>query len=417
MENASLQDRTPLFDIGKPRRISTKRRALVFSPVPTHPTTHGNRARVVSMIDFLQGLGFEVHVAVLLREDRDEPAMRLAYGECLHLIPYSRPSRQETMHGAWSRRARQIFDSTLRYAYGGDDWYDNSVDKVLHRLDNEIGFDLAVVEYGFMSRALLALSSPQLKVIDTHDVFANRHMMFLNSGMVPSFYSTTPDEEKRCLLRANLILGIQPDETRQLLNYGLDAITFGHLIKTNPVFEAEETEFDLLMVGSANAMNVQGLVWFGQEVLPLLASAAPPLRIAVAGGICGAIPDFAGITKLGVISDLRAVYARSMLAINPVKNGTGVNIKSIEAMAFGVPLLSTKSGIRGLEEGLPSAFVVADDPEVFAWTALALLSDKEKLRNLSLDAVKLIEKLNYLHATTFRSRLIAIFPDLPMSVC
>lgn len=417
MENAILQARTPLLDIRKPRCTNTRRRALVFSPVPTHPTTHGNRARVVSMIDFLQSLGFEVQVVVLLREDWDEPAMRLAYGECLHLIPYARPLRRETALWAWARRARQIFDSTLGYAYGGDDWYDDSADMVLKRLDNEIGFDLAVVEYGFMSRALLALSSPKLKVIDTHDIFANRHQMFLKSGLVPSFYSTTPEEEKRCLLRANLILGIQPNETRQLLNYGLDAITFGHMAKIDPVFESEEPEFDLLMVGSANAMNIQGLLWFGREVLPLLVSAAPRLRIAIAGGICGAIPDFAGVKKLGVVGDLRPVYARSKLAINPVKNGTGVNIKSVEAMAFGLPLLSTKIGARGLEEGISSALIVADNPELFARTALSLLSEKEKLRNLSLGAVKLIDKLNNLHATTFRSRLIAAFPDLPMSVC
>ena len=67
---------------GEPMRESTTQpfsgyRALVLTPVPTHPTTHGNRARVLGVIQFLTLLGFDVHVAVLQREiDRDDEAMR-----------------------------------------------------------------------------------------------------------------------------------------------------------------------------------------------------------------------------------------------------------------------------------------------------------------------------------------------------
>ena len=392
------------------------RRALVLSPVPTHPTTHGNRVRVMAMIEFLETLGFEVHVAVLLREDWDQAAMQDAYGAHLHLIPYKKPPRRETVAEAWVRRGRQIFDRPLRYAYGGDDWYDDATDSAMQRLDREIGFDLAVVEYGFMSRALLQLATPRLKVIDTHDIFADRHLMFLRSGLVPSFYCTTPDEEKKCLARADLVLGIQGHDTAHLKNYGLDAITFGHTVKIEPVFESKKSEFDLLMVGSVNAMNVQGLLWFGQEVLPRLATCSPPLRIAVAGGLCDAVPDFAGVKKLEIVADLKELYARTRLAINPVRNGTGLNIKSVEALGFGIPLLSTKSGARGLEEAWGTGIVIADTTEAFARTALSLLSHEDELRHLSRGALAFAGKWNSLNTEVFLSRLMGAFPGIPEPV-
>lgn len=388
----------------------------MLTPVPTHPTTHGNRARVVAMVEFLEALGFEVHVAVLLREDWDQSAMLEAYGARLHLIPYGRPLRRESTFQAWVRRGRQLFDPSSRHAYGGDDWYDDATDGVIERLDREIGFDLAVVEYGFMSRALQRLASPKLKVIDTHDIFANRHLMFLQSGMTPSFYSTTPDEEKLCLSRADLVLGIQAQETKRLRAYGLNAITFGHTAKIDSVFESTGSEFDLLMVGSANAMNVQGLLWFGQEVMPHLALAAPQLRIAIAGGLCSATPDFHDLKKLGVVPDLKDVYARTRVAINPVRNGTGLNIKSIEAMGFGIPLLSTKSGARGLEEAWGAGIEIADTAEAFARAALSLLDDEEGLRNRSRGALAFAKRWNKGHAEAFTSRLIAAFPSVQSSV-
>lgn len=368
------------------------------------------------MIEFLEATGFEVYVVVLQREDWDAQAMRLAYGDRLYLVPYKRPRRRESVIQAWMRRGSQFFNSASRYAYGADDWYDDALDPVIARLDEEIGFDLAMVEYGFMSRALLKLASPKLKVIDTHDIFANRHLMFLQSGMTPSFYSTTPDEEKLCLTRADLVLGIQAQETEKLRAYGVNALTFGHTVKIDPVYESRESEFDLLMVGSANAMNVQGLHWFAQEVMPHLALAAPQLRIAIAGGLCSTSTDFHDLKKLGVVPDLKDVYARTRVAINPVRNGTGLNIKSIEAMGFGMPLLSTQSGARGLEEAWGAEIEIADTAEAFARAALSLLDNEEGLRNRSHGALAFAKSWNKGHAEAFTSRLMAAFPGVQSSV-
>lgn len=392
-----------------PSQSFTGRRALVFSPVPTHPTTHGNRTRVVAMISFLQQVGFDVHVAILPREDYDETAMHAAYGSRLHLIHYTKPPRRESMLGTWLRRVRQIVNPDMRYALGGDDWYDDASDAPLRALEQEFGFDLVMVEYAFMSRALLQFRSAGLTVIDTHDLFANRHRLFLESGMEPHFYSTTPQEEQRCLARADLVLGIQDQETEQIRReYGLDALTFGHTIRVEPLFGTRDPEYDLLFVGSGNDMNIQGFLWFAQDVLPILTAAQPDLRIVAIGGVCACVPDFPGVTKLGVVADLTSHYAKTRLAINPVRMGTGLNIKSVEAMGFGIPLLSTESGARGLEQAVDNkAMVVADTAEEFARTALRLTGDADELQCLSRQCLAFARHWNEQNGKALVERLAA----------
>ena len=361
------------------------RRALVFSPVPTHPTTHGNRARVLHLVQFLENIGFEVHLAVLqVGRDMDEAAMRLAFGARLHLIPYKRPlRRRETLLGRFGRRLRQLVDVEARHTVGVDDWYDDRTDAALRSLDDNVGFDLAVVEYVFMSRALLALSTPRVKVIDTHDLFANRHRLFLEAGQSPQWFSTSPEDEQRGLKRADLVLGIQAQETALLRGYGVNAITFGHTVAVDYLWGSASPQYDFLIVGSSNFMNVEGLLWFGHEVLPLLLASLPALRVAVVGGVCASTPDMQGLLKLGVVPDLAAVYACTRLVLNPVQSGTGLNIKSVEALGFGMPLLATVSGSRGLEATHGHAIAVVDSPAEFAKTALTLLANSDELAQMS----------------------------------
>jgi hypothetical protein len=396
--------------LARPSRPFAGRRALVVSPVPTHPTTHGNRARVLHLIRFLRALGFDVHVAIWHSGvDQDCAAMQAEFGDRYHPLPYRKPpQRRESALGRWGRRLRQLVNTDARYTEGIDDWYDDSADPILQELDSTVGFDIAVVEYVFVSRALLVLKSPKLKLIDTHDVFANRHRILLAAGMTPQFFSTTPQEERRGLLRADLVLGIQAAETALLGAYqGVAAMTFGHTVALTNLWGTKPLTWDVLMVGSRNQMNVEGLLWFGTQVMPLLLQAMPAVRVAVAGGVCASTPDFVGVTKLGVVPDLETVYACTGLVVNPVRSGTGLNIKSVEALGFGMPLLSTESGCRGLDQARGQGCLVADSPADFAEAAARLLASGGELARMSQAAHAFAERWNNEQTQSLVARLAA----------
>jgi hypothetical protein len=83
------------------------------------------------------------------------------------------------------------------------------------------------------------------------------------------------------------------------------------------------------------------------------------------------------VAVVGYVSDLQALYADVQAAICPVE-GTGVNIKVMEALAYGKPVFAYPSSITGLPPG--SETCVFPLTEASVW---AILSDREALRRAS----------------------------------
>lgn len=127
-------------------------------------------------------------------------------------------------------------------------------------------------------------------------------------------------------------------------------------------------DYDVIFVGSRHRPNFEGLKWFLERVKPLI----PGLKICIAGTVGQIFDDrgfshlleMDGVTYLGMVSDLDIVYAKSRLAIVPIHAGEGISIKTIEALAYGLPVVSTTVGLRGF----PGDHGVGcfDTPEAFA---------------------------------------------------
>jgi glycosyltransferase involved in cell wall biosynthesis len=90
----------------------------------------------------------------------------------------------------------------------------------------------------------------------------------------------------------------------------------------------------------------------------------------------------AGVRRLGFVDDLDAVYRRAALAVNPQRFGTGLSIKSIDAMRRGMPLVTTAGGARGLEAAAGHAFLWGDSAEELAGHVLTVLRDPATARAL-----------------------------------
>jgi glycosyltransferase involved in cell wall biosynthesis len=139
----------------------------------------------------------------------------------------------------------------------------------------------------------------------------------------------------------------------------------------------------LLFVGGPMGINTHGIEWFLENVLPEVRREVPEAELWLVGGICDRIrrpPP--GVRRFGFVDDVETVYRRATLAINPQRFGTGLSIKSIDALRRGLPLVTTVTGARGLEAAAGDAFLQGDSAEEVAGHVVTLLRDPEGAREL-----------------------------------
>jgi len=366
---------------------------LVISPTPTHPQDAGNRARICSLLSELRAAGHQIGLAFVAMEEGDLAAMQAAWGR-FWILPYSRPAERRLKH--WGDQLLKAAGSDLVMPYGIDDWFDNSLLLALAGIAKQFRPDVALVEYAFLSKAFEAFPQVTLKLLDTHDALANRHHRLRQAGLPPMWFYTTTAGEKKALQRADCILAIQEEErlgfsalTRR------PAITVGHLAR----FDQEPWRNAgggkrLLFVGSVNPLNVAALNWFVEAVFPLLRQRCPEVCLEIVGDCAQKIPAGEGLLLTGRVEDLGPCYRRATAVVNPVRTGTGLKIKAIEALAMGCPMVSTRIGCTGLETGAGKAFYVADTADEFAEAVHAILVSEERQIALSRAALAFSREYN-----------------------
>lgn len=396
-EGVSLQPAAPCpVTAIRPTRVKRRtssdstRKVLIITSAPTHPSNRGNRARINSLVDSLRALGHDVHLMHACRHQEAAVATREAWGK--RYVPVvSKRGRPKTL----VQRAARKIGSEAGYRYGLDQWYDPAIDDAIDALRDRESFDTVIVEYVFLSRALLRFGDDVLKILDTHDVFANRHRLFLDHQETPAWYSCTPRSEAKGLNRSDVVLAIQEEEAEYFRSRtSSQVVTIGHPVPLNPLSYDDAVPGRLVVIGSDNPVNVGSIGWFIHKVLPGIRKELPYAELAVAGTVCNKLDATAGVRLLGPLDDLGTAYASARVVINPTRFGTGLKIKSVEALAHGRALVTTPCGAAGLSAGAQSAFMVESDPEAFGKQVIELLVNERLASALGQEAYRFSEQYN-----------------------
>lgn len=138
--------------------------------------------------------------------------------------------------------------------------------------------------------------------------------------------------------------------------------------------------------------NVEGVLWFAREVLPLILRQTPAAHFTIVGknpppevwALAGPGAPLAGnISVTGFVEDPAPLLARSRVFIVPVRAGGGMRVKIIDGWQWGLPIVSTTLGAEGVATRPGENILLADDPAEFATAVGQLLGDKglrERLR-------------------------------------
>jgi glycosyltransferase involved in cell wall biosynthesis len=153
---------------------------------------------------------------------------------------------------------------------------------------------------------------------------------------------------------------------------------------TSPSRPTAQLASDLIFVGSMDWMpNIDGVLWFAKEVLPLIRRKRPLCSLVIAGRRPTAAIRSLGsndslIRVTGTVDDVRPHLRSSRVSIVPLRVGSGTRLKIYESIASGVPVVSTTIGAEGLHSSLPENIRSADDANGFSTACLELLENQHE---------------------------------------
>lgn len=313
-------------------------RILVIAPMPSHPAIQGSRQRAFDLCRAFQRRGAQITFLYWAAEGLGGDAhalMRRAWDDVV-VVPLD------------DFRERRSFEPF----FGIDDWYDEKIGREVEKLCATRHFDLCVVNYVWLSAAFENLPPDCLRMIDTHDLFGGRADHFHVRNASPEWYYTSVSEEKTGLDRADIVVAIQ-DAEEVLLRQRTraDVMTIGFLSPPVPTVRCEEPVEGLVTIGyigSSNPFNVASLLEFQAALKG--ADLPQNVRFVAAGPICDVLRTIVGqpFVLLGIVDEIDRFYEQIDISINPMLGGTGLKIKTIEALAHGVAVVGTPDAFMGI---------------------------------------------------------------------
>jgi hypothetical protein len=389
-----------LYPVVKPASsFEPRRTVLCVTHVPPYPPRAGNEYGEYRQLAYLEQHGYRI-ILLLSPLPGDELSADRIRALC-DRFPYSIVCERDgtLLHGFPDGDAVvQMLDGTRPEPLApevGEDLESESAEislinqertfcpdflaRLALHLESALAPCVVLSQYIFQTRFLPLIRSNSLKVIQTHDMFSTMQRKVVQLG-VADVLNLTPHQERRRLLRADVILSCQRNE----------ALAFGDLVPERKVLEIP-LDFDvaehvktaegstILYVASDNALNTKGLRDFLDIAWPLVLKDAPKAELLVVGKICRTV-DFApeNVRLLGLVDSLDPLYEQAKLTINPSVAGTGLKIKNAEALSRLRPVVSWPAGVDGFQPELADLCHVAYNWPQFAAHIVRILRDPRK---------------------------------------
>jgi glycosyltransferase involved in cell wall biosynthesis len=157
-----------------------------------------------------------------------------------------------------------------------------------------------------------------------------------------------------------------------------------------------------------SSQNINAVFYFYEKILPIIRKTFPELKFFIVGA--DPVPEIIklkedkNIIVTGAVDDIRYFLNRANIFVCPMRTGTGIKNKLLEAMALGKPVVSTTVGAEAIEVTPNNNIILADEPEQFASEVVKILKDEKKAKIIGNNARALVEQKYSWEATIEKYR-------------
>jgi sugar transferase (PEP-CTERM/EpsH1 system associated) len=338
------------------------------------------------------------------QHDNDEHASLSRMFHRSVAVPLNIPPAQSL--GDYVNFARAQFSS---WPYSVWKYCRPEVRKELGKLVASETYDILMCDF-LLPAAIIPWELNIPKVIFTHNVEAiiwKRHFELAGNPVwrVVSWreYRAMDRFEKTNLQRADRVFAVSEADRDVFCTYlpaaKVDVIPTGvdvEFFQPSPLDQVEENH--LVFTGSMDWLpNEEGLLFFVDEILPLIRQKRPGVKLTIVGRkpsarIKALAQKDAAIEVTGTVEDIRPYVARGSVYIVPLRVGSGTRLKIFEAMAMGKAIVSTTVGAEGLPVTDGANILLEDSPRNFSEAVLNLLGDCERRNKVGREARRLVEE-------------------------
>lgn len=361
-------------------------RMLFISPVFPMPLDRGQHVRIFNL---LHACTTAFHVTFI-------SPPRLSGGESEELAQL--PSANIEFKAAGPAREHYSLFSLMRASIKGGEL-------IMRRRMQDIGryqealstlnladFDLIFVERGHL--AVLAAGHYQRTIVDLDDLEHVRLWREIKHARNFTYTAKSFLRLMRLFIRETLGLRrflasvvCSEADRKYLLSFGARKVIVAPNGTQVPVLEERKTSpaKDAVFLGNCDyPPNRQAIAVLSDKIIPELKLTHPDFCVDLIGPHSD-MPEFQrpGLNGRGFVEDLAGELAQYKLMVAPLQLGGGTKLKILDAMAAGVPVVTTSVGAEGLDLKSGTHALIADNPHDFAEHVRELLSNPSLRRKLA----------------------------------
>lgn len=265
-------------------------------------------------------------------------------------------------------------------------------------------FDVIIYEFyhtahKYMS-VLKIIQENALSVIDSVDVHFNRIKGEVDIGLISSrYYCYEKKREIAAYLQADLVIVVSDEDGIVLKEQNVkNNITISNIVPIrNRSIKDRGSPVILFVGGFKHLPNVYAVEWFLKNSWGLIKAKVPNICFHIVGGdlpkeleeMCASLMD---VSYLGYVHSLDGLYDSATVAVAPLTYGGGVKGKVNEAMAYGIPLVTTSIGVQGIPAVDAVHCFIADDPVQFSEKVIRLVNDADLQQRFTKESSLLADK-------------------------
>jgi glycosyltransferase involved in cell wall biosynthesis len=235
--------------------------------------------------------------------------------------------------------------------------------------------------------------------VDLHYLRLHRKYQITKDSKDLRVMEETKTRELAVYGQADIILVVTDSDARSLQDANPD-IAVRILPTIHPLVSPTNTgnSHEIIFVGGfRHAPNVDAVIYFCENILPQVRKVIKEARFTIVGSnppveVKTLSNDF--ITVTGYVPSVTPYLQKSFVSVAPIRYGAGIKGKIGEAMAHGLPVVTTSIGAEGMGLITRENAMIVDSPEKFADAVIELMMDNNLYRKIQQNALEHIEK-NY----------------------